>query len=470
MQVSIAPERGEDPTSIPLVKKRELSQLVRLASTLALIQVGYHLMGLVDTALAGRVGGETLAATGLGSAVFFAVTVLGIGLMLGLDPLVAQAFGALQPARARAVLSQGLYVAALVSLPLSLLILVIGALLPRFGIPPSLASLTYDYLLGRLPSLWLLLACVASRSYLQAAHRTRPVVVAVVLFNLVNFVFAWVLLFGDAGLRRIGVGGLGIEGFGVSGLAWASSIATFGQFVFMAAVVGRGTAPAADGRGLVRPDATTIAHVFGVGGPLGLQLAAETGVFALVGVLMGRMGTETMAAHQVALQLASITYAATLGIGAATSVQVGRAIGRGDVAATRFAGLAGIGTGASFMLATATVMWLFPSVLARLMTSDVQVIPGAARLISIAAVFQVADGVQSVAAGALRGAGVTRYSFVANLIGHWAIGAPLALTLAFGLGLGAAGLWWGLSAGLAVVAAALALRFADISRRPIARL
>jgi multidrug resistance protein, MATE family len=441
-----------------------LKELLSLSASLGLIQVGYHLMGLVDTALAGRVGGETLAATGLGSGLFFSVSVLGIGIMLGLDPLISQAIGAGRTERAHGILWQGFYAALLVSLPLSLLMIALGASLTRFGIAPSLASLTNDYLLARLPSLWLLLACVAIRAYLQAAHRTGPIVVAVVAFNLVNLATAWLLLFGDAGLVGLGLPAIGLESQGVSGLAIASTVATALQLVAMLFFV---RAPAGT-KSTWRVDGGTLGQILAIGTPLGLQLAAETGVFALVGVLMGRMGTQSMGGHQVALQLASVTYAATLGIGSATSVQVGRAIGRGDVPATRFAGLAGISIGAAFMLCTATCMWLWPEGLASIMTSDPKVIPVAAHLVSIAAIFQVADGVQSVSAGALRGAGVTRYTFVANVLGHWLVGAPLALFLAFELELGAAGLWWGLTAGLAVVAVGLSTRFAAISRRPIA--
>jgi len=193
-------------------------------------------------------------------------------------------------------------------------------------------------------------------------------------------------------------------------------------------------------------------------------------VFAGTGVLMGRMGTQVMAAHQVALQMASMTFAVALGIGSATSVQVARAIGRRDAAATRRAGLSGIAVGAGFMAVMAVLMWTVPESLVRIMTSDAEVVPAAARLLIIAAVFQVVDGVQAVSAGALRGAGETRWTFVANVVGHWGVGAPVGLILAFAVGLGPVGLWWGLTTGLAVVALALSLKFAHLSRRPIAQL
>ena len=196
-------------------------------------------------------------------------------------------------------------------------------------------------------------------------------------------------------------------------------------------------------------------------------MAAEVGVFALVGLLIGRFGDEALAAHQLALAMASFTYCFAVGIGEAGSVLVGWGIGARDTPAARRAGLLSFAAGSSFMSLCALAFWLFPGPLARLFSNEPSVVAAAAPLLAVAAVFQISDGVQAVGAGVLRGAGDTRYSFIANVLGHYAVGLPLALLLGFRLGYGVVGLWWGLCAGLTAVAAALFFRFWTRSSRHI---
>jgi multidrug resistance protein, MATE family len=184
---------------------------------------------------------------------------------------------------------------------------------------------------------------------------------------------------------------------------------------------------------------------------------------------MGNIGTRALAAHQVAITLASATFMIPVGIGAAASVRVGRAVGRADPPGTRLAGLVAIGTGCAFMVLAALAFLLAPRAIAGIITSELGVIDAVVPLLFVAAVFQLSDGVQAVAAGALRGAGDTRFALIANLCGHYLIGLPIGTLLAFRLGLGASGLWWGLSAGLTAVAIALTLRFVRLSSRPIQR-
>ncbi len=447
----------------------ELKELLHVSLSLAVVQVGFHLPGVVDTALAGRVGGETLAATGLGAAIFFTVSVFGIGVVMGIEPLAAQAFGAGRSRQGRRLMWQGIYAAGMVTVPLGGIMLWAGSNLHRFGVSESLSALTAEYVWGRVASLWPLLSCVAIRSYLQSAHHTRPIVVAVVALNVFNLVADWLFLFGDPGLVALGLPAIGVPALGVLGLAWASTVATVGQLVVLALATRR-VEPGTGDEPVRALDRAALSRVFNLGVPLGLQLGAEVGVFALVGVMMGGMGTLAAAAHQVVLQLSSLTFAASLGIGAATAVQVGRAIGRGDGAATRRAGLYGILSAATFMLCMAAIMWLWPRALVRVMTSDLEVMPGAMRLLLIAAAFQVVDGMQAVGSGALRGAGATRFAFGAHLVGHWLVGLPLGVGLAFGAGMGPAGLWWGLTAGLAVVALTLTIKFSLITRGRVAPL
>lgn len=464
MQLSLSQQVGisRSPTLT-----EELSGLLRLALPLALANLGQTLIGAVDTAVVGRLGELELGATGLGNTVFFTITVLGLGVMLGIDPLVSQAFGAGEQLRARRALWQGVWLSLLIGAPLTLLVLGLGALLERLGISPASAEQTRAYIAARVPSLIPFLLFIGARSYLQAASLTRPMVIAVVVANLVNLPLSWALVFGDAGLVDLGLPGLGVPALGVAGAAWASTACTVIQLVILALAVQRVAAPSSAAHR--RPDRELLLKALVIGTPIGLQMLAEFGVFGLVNLLMGNIGTRELAAHQVAITLASSTFMVPVGVGAAASVRVGRAVGRQDAPGTRLAGLVAIGAGSAFMLAAALTFLLVPRLLAGIITSESAVIDAVVPLLFVAAVFQLSDGVQAVAAGALRGAGDTRFALFANLGGHYLIGLPLGVLLAFSLGIGARGLWWGLSAGLTCVAAGLTLRFLRLSARPIAR-
>src|SRR5688500_2699344 len=202
--------------------------------------------------------------------------------------------------------------------------------------------------------------------------------------------------------------------------------------------------------------------------PVGLQVLAEIGVFSFVSVIAGRLGKVSVSAHQIAIGLASFTFMGALGIGGATAVRVGHAVGEGR--STRASGLIGIGIGAVYMTSCAMLFLLARSPLVRIFTEDADTAELAASLLGVAAAFQLFDGVQAVAAGSLRGAAGSRVPCVAHVGAHWLVGLPLSLYLAFALGWGARGLWWGLMAGLAVVAVSLLFRFVRLSRGPIARI
>ncbi len=455
---------------VPLDETRargELGPLLRLALPLILVQLGQQLLGFTHIAFAGRVDELALAATGLGGTLFFAGAILGIGLVMGLDPIAAQAIGAGRPRLARHAMWQGIYVALAIALPISGLVLLVAGNLERFGVAPTLAAATRLYVHGRLPSMAGVFLIIALRAYMQATHVTRPIIYSIVVANLLNAAAAWLFLFGDEGLAELGLPRIGMPAFGVRGVAWAANFATAAQFLVLCLATRR-IEPGEGDEPLRSIDRKVLGRIFGIGLPLGFQLLAEVGIFSLVGLLMGRIGAREMAAHQVALQLASFTFMVPLGIGQATSVRVGRAIGRGDTRAARRAGLTGIACGAAFMTCSALAMWLFPAGLARIVTSQAAVIPAAVVLLRIAGAFQIFDGIQAVASGALRGAGVTRFALVANIAAYWFVGLPIAAACAYGLGLGPLGLWIGLTGGLAVAAAALLAKFVRLSRRPIA--
>ncbi|MBI3180588.1 MAG: MATE family efflux transporter [Myxococcales bacterium] len=446
----------------------ELSALLSLAAPIALAQAGQALMGVVATAIVGRAGAAAQAGVGLGNGLFFTVAAFAIGLMLGLDPLISQAFGAAQARRARELLWQGgwmaLFTSAAMLLPLSLIPLGLGAA----GIEAEVAHEASRYLFWRLPGLLPLLCFVAARGYLQAAARPLSLVLATVIANLANAGAGVLLVFGGGALPAWAGPLCRIPAMGAAGAALATSFAAALQLVI--AVLAVGKAPKGEAPVLRRAVAADLLAAARVGLPVGLQMAAEVGVFALVGLLAGRLGKESLAAHQVALTYASFTFCLALGVGNAGSVRVGWAIGARDTPAARRSGLWAVGGGVGMMSLSAAAFLLIPGPLAALMTGASEVQAIAVRLLAVSAVLQISDGVQGVAAGILRGAGDTRVTFWANVAGHYAFGLPVGVLLGLKLGLGVVGLWWGLSAGLSAVAVGLLARFLWLTSREVAPL
>ncbi len=452
----------------PLERTRYLTEaraLVRLALPLAVAHLGQMLLGAVDTAVVGRTTELALGAAGLGNSIFFTITVLGMGVMLGLDPLVAQAVGAEDHDRARRSLTQGVWLALMVGVPLMAGVVGLAGYMEAFGIEERSAVLVRAYVYARVPSLIPFLIFVALRSYLQATGVTRPVLASAFIANIVNVPLSIFLVFGDSALEGMGLSGIGLPALGVAGAAWASTGCTLVQMLVLAESMRRGSSRLRLADWAF--DSRIMRTALVIGAPIGLQLLAEFGVFALVNFAMGNLDARSLAAHQVAITLASATFMIPVGIGAATSVRVGQAVGRKDQAGTRRAGWTGLALGVGFMLFSATLFLTLPRLLARLVTTDALVVEAAVSLLAVAAVFQVSDGAQAVLAGALRGAGDTRFTLIANVGGHYLIGVPLGLVLTFVLFLGATGLWWGLSAGLSAVAALLVWRFVRVTRGAI---
>jgi MATE family multidrug resistance protein len=287
--------------------------------------------------------------------------------------------------------------------------------------------------------------------------RPRALVVATVLANLVNLGANVLFVFGGEGLPAW-CGPLRlIPALGVKGSAIATLLACVLQWAIVAWAVRRISVPG--GVPSVRPVRADILQAARVGLPIGLHIAAEVGVFSLAGVLSRWLGPESMSAHQIAISFASLSFTVALGIGNAGSVRVGWAVGARNTPQARLSGLMAFVSGAAFMTLGALVFALFPRALADLVGTPPEVIPLVVPVLMVAAVFQISDGVQGVGAGVLRGTGDTRFTFLANIVGHYGVGLPVALLLGFGLKLGVVGIWWGLCAGLTAVALALFWRF-----------
>lgn len=442
---------------------QELRQLWKLALPIAFAQAGQALMGFVDTAVCGRAGISTLAAVSLANNLFFAVAAFAIGLLLGIDPLISQAFGAQHPHRARSLLWQGCYLALAVGSLLALPVAIWPFFLPALGIQFEELPEVQGYLLWRAPSFPFMLLFVSTRAYLQAAARPGSLVVATIVANLVNLGADILLVFGGTVLPESFGPLRSIPAMGASGAALASTLCSVLQWGLIALDVRK----VPSGSFSRRPVRADMLQALRVGLPIGLHVAAEVGVFVFVGVLARVLGPESISAHQIALTYSSVSFTVAMGIGNAGSVRVGWAVGARDTPQARLSGRTALAAGAGFMCLSALAFALFPLPLVQLMGAPAEVLPLAIPLMAVAALFQIFDGVQGVGAGILRGAGDTRFTFVANVVGHWLVGLPVALLLGFGLDLGVTGLWWGLCLGLISVSLALLWRFEHLAARPL---
>jgi MATE family multidrug resistance protein len=445
----------------------EFGRLFRLAVPLAVVQAGQTLMGVVDLAVVGRLGAAEIGAVGLGNALFFFFAMFASGVVMGIDPLVSQAVGAGNPIRARKMLWQGVYlsfaIGILVMIPLSFS----PAILPLFKIDPEVVGLATTYTTIRAITLIPLLLYVVVRSYLQGKSITRPMVLSMLIGNVFNLGADLLLVYGGGGWP-VWTGPLReIPALGVTGAAIATVLSAFLQLAIVAIALPAVRLPDTSTEKLYTFLPDDCRRALHVGLPLGFQLAAEVGIFALVGFFAGSIGELALASHQVALTLASFTFTVAVGIGSAASVRVGVGVGSRNQRAARVAGMTAFLFGAGYMSLMAVAFALFPEKVATLLTNKPEVIAAAAPVLIVAAFFQISDGIQAVGAGVLRGAGDTRFAFAANVVGHWLVGMPIALWLGFGAGYGVIGLWWGLCAGLSAVALLLFLRFRRISSRAI---
>lgn len=437
--------------------REEFKKLILLAIPLSIAQGGNALMGLVDFAVVGRLGPTQLAGGGLGNGVFFAVSILGIGVVMGTDPLTSQAVGAGDLPGARGWLWQSVAVALVTALLLCVPLSLLPLSLRHTQIPPAVVKEAAKFILWRIPGIFPLLIFCSQRAYLQAVSLERALIGMTLLAIGVNFLLDLLLVFG----------GLGIPPLGVPGAAIATDLCSFAEVAYLGWVIARLRIPKLQSR---KPQWTKLRQILKVGVPVGLHLFLESAIFTCAGVLAARFGSVPGAAHQIALAFSSVSFTVALGIGTAGSVRVGYAVGAGDTVALRRSGFTALAAGVSFMACSAAVFALLPRMLAGWMTNDAQVIAVAVPLMLPAAVFQISDGAQGIGAGILRGAGDSRYTFWANAVGHYGIGLPLTFYLGISRGLGVVGVWWGLCAGLTVVALLLLLRFARISARPVRRL
>jgi multidrug resistance protein, MATE family len=425
--------------------RAELRPTLHLALPLILAEIGWMSMMIVDTMMVGRLpySAQAIGAVSIASSIFIVFAFFGEGLLVGLDTLVSQAFGAGRREDCHTSLINGIYLSFAIAPFLAIPIWIIPNYFERFGVTHAVAVLAAPYMRTLSAGLVPLLLYFALRRTLQGMNMVRPIAFALITANLVNFLGNYILVFGKFGLPAHGVTG--------SGIATCISRGYLALVLVVYLLWYDARHKTELRKTPVQPNLTRIRQLVALGFPAALQQTAEVSVFALVASLIARLGAIAQAGHQIALNTVAFTYMVPLGLASAAAVRVGQALGRGDTVGARNAGNTAILLGASFMSCMSVVLLAFPGYIARIYTVDEQVIHAAIVLLAAGAAFQLFDGIQTVCTGALRGTGDTRTPMLCHFSAYWLMGLPLGTYLCFRRHWGALGLWVGLSLSLILI-------------------
>lgn len=448
--------------------REEIRATLALAWPLVFTNLAQTAMTATDVMILGRVGPATLAASALGANLYFAPLIFGLGLMLATVPMMAREVGRRRNSvrDLRRTVRQGMWVAVLVALPIWLLLWNGEKVLLAMGQEPALAADAGRYLRtlqwGLLPFFFY----VVLRSFIASLERPGWATVVAFIGVMVNLAGNLVLVFGHLGFPRLGIVGSGL----------ATSIANFSMFIGMVLVVTldrRFRRYRLFGR-FWRPDWQRLGQLLWLGLPIAAMMAFETTLFNAAAFMMGLIGATSLAAYAVVIQLCSVSFMIPLGINQAAMVRVGIAYGSHDRQAITRAGWTSYAMGVGFMALSALVMMTLPRLLLSAFIdvdspANAEVVKLATGFLAIAALFQIVDGAQAVAAGMLRGLQDTTIPMIYAALGYWGIGLPLGITLAFHFGLDGVGVWIGLCAGLAAVAVLLLARWLRRDRLPAFR-
>ncbi len=443
----------------------ELRATLALAAPLAAANLAQMAMGVTDMVMVGRLGALPLAAAGLGAMLYFTGGVVLQGILSAVTPLAAHALGAGDRAAAGRIGGAGLALAALLALPFVGALTSLDRLLQSLGYDAALAAEIGHFLRAIAWGGPAFLSFAVLRSLLAALSHTRAIMAVLLLCVAGNAGLNWVLIYGHLGAPALGVAGSG----------YASAI---NQWLILAglALCTRmipGFAGLRVLRNTIAASWTPMASILRLGLPIGGIMGVEVGIFLAAGVLIGLLGAAALGAHQLVLNCAGISFMVPLGLGQAATVRVAYELGAGRAVAARRAGFVALALGIGFMSLTAVVLWTVPGAIISVYIdiadpANRDTVQIARHLLAIAALFQVFDGVQVIAAGVLRGYKDTVVPMLLAGFGYWGAGFAGGWLLAFPLGYGVVGLWWGLALGLAVVAILLTLRF-HLLAPPISR-
>ncbi len=446
--------------TVPPTFTRHAAEMARLAAPLAIAQLSQMAMGVTDTILLGSLGPGALAAGGLGAGLFFVVVTLLQGVLSSVSVTVANARGAQADHRVPHIYWTGLLLSALLSVPAFVLLSLSQPILLAFGEPATLARDVGAYTGAlRWASLGSLIGIGMMRAFLPAIGAAKRLLWISIASIGVNAVLNYGLIHGAYGLPRMGLLG---SAAATTVTVWLSALALV--------ILLHGRERYRHFVAAARPNVPLMGELFSIGWPVAITYGVESTLFLATGLMIGVLGDKQLAAHQIALNVASVAFMVPLAIGQAANVRVGYWLGAGQPIAARHAGFVAIGLGVAFMSLSGLVLITAPRAIVGLYLrlgdpGNAQTVAIAASLLGVAAVFQIVDGVQAIGSGCLRGLKDTRVPMLAAALGYWGVGFPTGYFLAFHAGLGARGLWWGLAAGLASVALLMTLRFERMTRR-----
>lgn len=431
----------------------------RLAFPVVAAHVGTMAMGVVDIAMIGRVSPVDLAAAAIGHVYSFGMLLFGMGTLQALDPVISQAIGAKDHRSIGTNLQRAAVLASLVSLPVVLLSIPAEAIFAFLGQKEEVIPTATGYVHASIPGVVPFLVFVLLRQTLQAFSSLRAIVLTIVLANVANAGLNWVLIFGHYGFPAMGA----------VGCSWGTAVCRWLMAGLLLAFGWRELRPHIFPLRREALELEPLLRLLQLGAPIGAAFCLEYGAFMTTCLFMGNIGTHEVAGHQVAVNLASLSFMFPLGIGAAAAVRVGYAVGRADPAGARRAAAVSMLIGTALMVLFAIAFLGWPRPLALAYTNQAEVVAMAVLLLPLAGLFQVFDGVQVVATGVLRGLGDTRTPMLVHLFGFWIVGVPLGYWLAFHTEVGSQGPWWGLVVGLAVAAVFLLYRADKRLRQKIER-
>lgn len=433
------------------IHKTDIKQTLHLATPIIIGQLGHMMMGVVDSVMVGKIGAAPLAAASISNGIFIIILILGYGISMAISPLVATYHGAKEYKKCGIVLRQGLLVNVITSIILFAILFVIADVIALLNQPQEIVeqAIKYTKTLG-----WSMIPVMLFQTYRQYAEGLsimRPAMVVTLSANIINIFANWVFIFGNLGMPAFGLVGAGI--------------ATFSSRVYMAIALiwfissSKRFKPYDPTLHYRKIDWPMMKRILKIGLPSGFQYFFEVSAFAGSSIIIGWIGTNALAAHQIALNLASITYMFALGISAAATVRVGNAVGFKSINRIRNAGFSAILIGASVMGFFGVMFIIFRNIFPTFYIADNKVIEIAASLLIIAAFFQIFDGTQSVGLGILRGISDVKVPTVITFLAYWVVGLPVGYILGFNYSLGVQGVWIGLSVALAVSALSLSFRF-----------